>query len=116
MNKAFNETKELPVLNIPDLERLIVSKIRKSAKGEECSLRLEVCNGNNETTVLAHIGHNRGMGMKCSDHFAVYACNSCHDVIDGRVKTDYFYDLELEKLRALEETQGKLFSKGLLRL
>ena len=101
---------------ITNLEHLRVTKIRKSARGEDCTLRLEVCNGNPETTVLAHIGHNRGMGIKCADYFAVYACSACHDVIDGRVKTDYFYDLELEKLRALEETQSILFNKGLLKL
>ena len=70
---------------ITNLEHLRVTKIRKSARGEDCTLRLEVCNGNPETTVLAHIGHNRGMGIKCADYFAVYACSACHDVIDGRV-------------------------------
>ena len=93
-----------------------MSKIRRSARGEDCTLRLEVCNGDSETTVLAHIGHNRGMGIKCADYFSVYSCSACHDVIDGRVKAKYFYDLPLEKLRALEETQGILFSKGLLKL
>ena len=90
-------------------------KIRNSARGEDCSLRLDVCNGNNETTVLAHIGKNRGMGFKCADYFAVYACSACHDVIDGRDHSNCFGDeLEVEKLRALEETQGKLINKGLL--
>lgn len=87
--------------------------IRNSARGEDCSLRLMPCSSN-ETTVLAHIGRNRGMGIKCSDHFAVYACSSCHDIIDGRVMAPFELDLEEEKLRALEETQGKLINKGLL--
>ena len=69
--------------------------IRNSARGEDCSLRLEVCNENSETTVLAHIGKNRGMGIKCADYFAVYACSACHDAIDGRVNSTYFGD-ELE--------------------
>lgn len=91
------------------------SKITKSARGEDCSLRLNECNENPETTILAHIGRNRGMGIKCADYFAVYSCSSCHDVIDGRVTSSVTYDeLEYEKLRALEETQCKLFSKGLL--
>ena len=90
-------------------------KIRDSARGEDCSLRLDECNGNNETTVLAHIGRDRGMAIKCGDHFAVYACSSCHDVIDGRVISLLTGDeIETEKLRALEETQGKLINKGLL--
>ena len=91
-----------------------MSKIRKSARGEDCSLRLVPCSSN-ETTILAHIGRNRGMAIKCADYFAVYACSNCHDVIDGRVNTGFSkVELQAEKLRALEETQGKLIDKGLL--
>ena len=90
------------------------SKIRKSARGEDCSLRLGMCSSP-ETVILAHIGRNRGMGIKCADYFAVYACSRCHDIIDGRVNSSFIdFDLDSEKLRALEETQGKLASKGLL--
>jgi hypothetical protein len=93
---------------------MALSKIRKSAQGEDCSLRLGMCSSP-ETVILAHIGRNRGMGIKCADYFAVYACSNCHDFIDGRTDYPHFdIDLEREKLRALEETQGKLFSKGLL--
>ena len=89
-------------------------KVRNSARDEDCSLRLGMCSGA-ETVVLAHIGRNRGMGIKCGDHFAVYACSNCHDFIDGRVNYPHIdIDLEHEKLRALEETQLKLISKGLM--
>ena len=90
------------------------SKITQSAKGENCSLRLTSCEPV-ETVVFAHIGKNRGMAYKCADYFGVYACSACHDIIDGRRKSS-FSDIELqaEKLRALEETQGKLFKKGLI--
>lgn len=89
-------------------------KIRKSARGEDCSLRLGMCSSP-ETVILAHIGRNRGMGIKCSDYFAVYACSNCHDIIDGRVNSSFSkLELNSEKLRALEETQGKLMNKGLL--
>lgn len=92
------------------------TKIRKSARGEDCSLRLGNCSSN-ETVILAHIGRNRGMGIKCADYMAVYACSNCHDIIDGRVKSEYTKDqLNTEKLRALEETLGKLFNKELLRV
>ena len=92
-------------------------KIRNSAKGEECSLRISPnCTDEYGAVVLCHIGKNRGMSIKCGDHFGVYACNHCHDIIDGRVKPDQFSPVELgmEKLRALEETQDKLIKKGLL--
>jgi len=92
------------------------SKIRESARGEDCSLRLGMCSSP-ETVILAHIGRNRGMGIKCADYFAVYACSNCHDIIDGRVNSSFMnLDLDSEKLRALEETQGKLISKGLLEI
>ena len=93
------------------------NKIRQSAKGEDCSLRLGMCSSP-ETVILAHIGRNRGMGIKCADYFAVYACSNCHDIIDGRADLPSFFDanLEREKLRALEETQGKLINKGLLKV
>ena len=90
------------------------TKIRKSARGEDCALRLGACS-HPETVILAHIGRNRGMGIKCADYFAVYACSNCHDIIDYRVQSEFSRDqLETEKLRALEETQGKLVNKGLL--
>ena len=44
--------------------------ITKSAKGEYCTLILGNCS-DDETVVLCHIGKNRGMGIKCSDHFAI---------------------------------------------
>tara|TARA_R110000868_G_C10972546_1_gene770359 strand:- start:19258 stop:19554 length:297 start_codon:yes stop_codon:yes gene_type:complete len=90
------------------------SKIRRSAKGEDCTLRLGNCSSS-ETVVLAHIGKDKGVGIKCADYMAVYACYSCHDIIDSRAKSSFTYDeLNTEKLRALEETLGILINKGLL--
>jgi len=90
------------------------TKITKSARGEDCTLLLDSCSGS-ETVVLCHIGKNRGMGYKCGDHFAVYACSNCHDIIDGRVKSRFANDeLSDIKLIALERTQQKLIDKGLL--
>ena len=91
------------------------TKITKSARGEDCSLRISDNCQDGETVVLCHICNDRGMAIKCGDHFAVYACNNCHDIIDGKVKTIFTpSELDSEKLRALEETQGKLINKGLL--
>lgn len=89
-------------------------KTKDSARGEDCSLRLTQCSSI-ETTCLCHIGRIRGMAIKCSDNFAVYACSNCHDIIDGRTPSVFNSDeLSTEKLRALEETQEKLINKGLL--
>ena len=63
--------------------------MRKAARGKACTLRIPtVCNGNPETTVLAHVRRpwNAGVGMKPSDLHAVFACSACHDELDGRTR------------------------------
>ena len=92
-------------------------KLRNSARGRDCELRLTgTCNGNNETTVLAHIGHDIGTSIKCNDTMAVFACSSCHDVIDGRVSYNSKANQNIQEdlLRALESTQSYWLSEGLL--
>ena len=93
-------------------------KLRDSARGEECALRIHpYCNGNPETTVLCHIGPS-GMGMKAYDHEAVYGCSSCHDVIDGRVKVDKSLGMAIHeiKLDALFRTWQRMIEKGLIKI
>ena len=90
-------------------------KIRKSARGQECALRIPgICNFMPETTVLAHVGKDRGMSLKCDDSFAVYACSDCHDAIDGRSMTMDEGTKAIYILAALEQTQRELFTAGLL--
>lgn len=63
--------------------------LRELARGKPCMVRVPgICNSNPETTVLAHIrrGNVAGMGQKPPDTCAVWACSSCHDLIDGRSK------------------------------
>ena len=61
------------------------TKYTKSAKGQECQIRLPgVCNFDTETTVLAHL-NGGGMGMKALDIHGAYACSRCHDAVDGRI-------------------------------
>ena len=88
--------------------------VRDSARGEECSLRLGCCNHDKETTVFAHLRFftMAGMGMKPPDHCGVYACFACRNAIDGRTQDPWEFE---DLLRALMETQSKLFRKGLLR-
>lgn len=67
-----------------------MSKLRNLARGQECMLRIPgVCNFNTETTVLAHIRLGTGLSQKPPDTCGVWACSSCHDVIDGRTKTRF---------------------------
>lgn len=98
--------------------RVKSKKLRASARGEQCTLRLVgICNFNPETVVLAHIGKGGGMGSKCGDNMAVFACSNCHDVIDGRASYDSILNpnIAAEELRALGETQQIWFDNGLMK-
>jgi len=93
-----------------------MSKIRESAKGQACTIRLDGCNGgpNNETVVLAHL-NNGSMGKKSLDIHGAYACASCHDLLDSRTHVGYRKDfLLLTHLMGMKRTQEILVSKGLL--
>lgn len=59
---------------------------RKSAKGEYCTLCLPGCRNDTETVVLCHLRMfgGGGMGKKPPDSEAVYGCDHCHSLIDGR--------------------------------
>lgn len=67
--------------------------LRKLARGKPCQVRVPThCNGNRQTTVLAHyrLAGYAGMGSKPDDwSFGAWACSACHDVVDGRVKTEH---------------------------
>lgn len=97
-----------------------MSKIRQSARGQACQVRLAgVCNGNRETTVLAHyrLPETCGVGMKPPDYLGAWACSSCHDAIDGRVKTDYTHDeLRLAHAEGVFRTWSKLVSQDLIKI
>lgn len=64
-----------------------MADLRKAARGRECQVRIPgVCNGNPETSVLAHI-RLAGLcctGIKPPDLIATIACSACHDEIDRR--------------------------------
>jgi hypothetical protein len=64
------------------------TKIRASARGQECTLRFPyTCNFRTDTTVLCHsnqLKDGKGMGLKAPDTRAAYGCSDCHDVLDGR--------------------------------
>ena len=67
------------------------ANLRKFAQWKDCQVRIYgVCNHNNETTIWAHyrLGGVAGMGQKPPDLCGSLCCSACHDVIDGRRKTD----------------------------
>jgi hypothetical protein len=97
-----------------------MTPIRKAARGQECTLRFDCCNGRTDTTVLCHsnqLADGKGMGIKAPDLIAVFGCHSCHDVLDGRAPRPdgMTYEAMLERFGlALERTHIILHEKGLL--
>lgn len=88
----------------------VSKKIRQSAKGEACTLRIPgICNNNPETVVLCRVNSaKKGMGNKSLDIHSYYGCASCH-----RIETANKADPK-DILRAMCETQYKLLQKGLI--
>lgn len=94
---------------------------RKSAKGEECTIRLPmICNFDPATTVLCHsneLADGKGMGLKAPDTKAAYGCSACHDVVDGRAPRPdgLSYELMIACFQAgIEHTQRIFKRKGLV--
>ena len=69
-----------------------MSKIRDSANGVPCQIRLVgICNHDPRTTVWCHgngSAAGKGIGMKSHDLLGAYGCSACHDVYDRRQPTD----------------------------
>jgi len=94
-----------------------MSKITKSARDQECQVRIPVvCNFNPETTIPAHL-NGGGMALKHSDIHIAYCCSKCHDVLDGRVPSKYSSDeLKLMHLEGMVRTQIILIDNGLIKI
>lgn len=97
-----------------------MTPIRKSARGEECTLRFPgICNGDTQTTVWCHSNRaedGKGMGLKARDEEGCYGCSACHAWLDGgyaghmpRSTVDVFFDL------ARGFSQQILRQKGLMK-
>lgn len=97
-----------------------MSKLRKSAKGRECQIRIPgVCNGNPETVVLAHL-NGGGMGRKQPDLFGAFACSACHAAVDGRdnyaLSTYGATELRMAHTEAVIRTQQLWLDEGLVEI
>lgn len=74
-----------------------------------------VCNGNPETTVLAHIKHGWYGSIKPPDIIGVHACSACHDAIDGRRKDVAADEVDLAVFRGLCEMLDFYVKQGVLK-
>ena len=93
------------------------TKFTKAACGRDCQIRIPgVCNGNPETTVLAHLrlaGTRCGTGLKPHDLQAAWACSACHDAVDARRKTDFSREqLRTMHMEGMVRTIDILVSEG----
>lgn len=93
------------------------SKLTRAARGRECQIRVPgICNGDPETTVLAHFrmsGTRCGVGLKPNDLQAAWACSACHDAVDARVKTDFYHhELRVMHLEGMVRTIDILVAEG----
>lgn len=97
-----------------------MSKIRDSARGEECQVRIPmVCCHDPETTILAHGAGSdiKGIGQKTDDLISAYCCFTCHNVLDRRQPAPNHMtreDVELCFWRGHARTLLKLKAKGLV--
>ena len=98
-----------------------MTPIRKSAKGQECTLQFSgICNHDPETTVLCHspfLSSGRGMGIKAPDTDAVYGCSCCHNILDRRAPRPEWLTLEMIEgifIRAKSITHSILKRKNLI--
>ena len=96
-----------------------MSKLRKSARGPQCQIRLNVCYYDTETVVLAHFRMpGDGMGRKPSDLRAAYACHACHNEVDWRTHNSGMSreELSLAFAEGVFRTQDIMINDGLVKL
>lgn len=67
-----------------------MSKLRESARGEECQVRLPgICKWLPEYTILSHypgMAGGKGRSIKSIDVCGCYSCTACDAVIDRQIK------------------------------
>jgi len=92
-----------------------MNKIRKSAKGQACQVRLPgICNFDPATTIPAH-RNGYGVGGKQPDLMIAHCCSACHAVVDGHVKSDLSNDtIKIYFYEGVFRTQELLLSEGLI--
>jgi len=93
-------------------------KLRNSAKGQDCNVRIPGwCSFNPETTILAHVGIGSGMGQKSDDIEATFCCSVCHDIIDRRMTTNFNSDeIKLMAKEGAERTRKHWLQVGLIKV
>jgi hypothetical protein len=103
-------------MNLQKSPRHESKRLRESARGRECQIRLPgICNHNPETTVLCHL-NGGGAGTKHSDLHAAFGCSGCHDEVDGRTRRHAREQVKLWFLEGVIRTQIIWLDEGLVEL
>lgn len=95
------------------------SKIRKSAKGKMCLVRLPgICTYNQEETIHAH-QNGAGVAIKHNDILGARCCAACHREADKLPKSNHVGNIEDAKkllyfYEAIFRTQLELIDEGLV--
>lgn len=94
------------------------SKIRQSARLQECQVRIpNICSFDETETILAH-KNGGGMAMKSDDLHGSYCCHLCHAEIDsiyGKRKSEFTDDeILIMFYEGIFRTQLILIDKGLI--
>ena len=85
------------------------------ANGQECQIRSAVCNYDNRTSVMCHLGGG-GMGTKQSDLFVAIGCSSCHDLVDGDSQGHSQEYIKMCFHEGKDRTQQMLLDAGLIKI
>lgn len=84
--------------------------LRQLARGRPCMVRSPVCNGNPETTILAHVRLSgiSGIGHKAPDVLGAHCCSACHDYCD----THHDHETKAMFAEGVYRTQNILIKEG----
>ncbi len=86
-------------------------KILEAARSEACLVNLPGCTGGGSDTQPAHSNSSddgKGGAQKADDHCVAFACQYCHDCLDGRRKVNQFEDLKIKGAPDLYMSKGEL--------
>lgn len=107
------------------LPKIRSAQIMAAAAGSPCTLRIASFAGlrcaGSSTTVAAHLPTaGKGIATKSTDLAAVFACATCHDILDGRhYASSAIVDRQAagvteRMLQALVETHALLVQGGII--
>ena len=98
-------------------------ELRKAARGKSCQVRIALECGyfcaSSDTTVLAHLSMPglKGIARKVPDLLGAWACDTCHGLIDGRLKPRNPIDrktLQLWHHEGVARTIAELIKEGVI--